>query len=366
MPRVALNQEMLEAAVAGGSFYGGGGGGSAATGREMGQLAIAMGDPWLVDAQSFPDDALLLTVSAVGAPAAQGRHAKAYHYLKAVDLFTKHTGKAIAGFITNECGGLATVNGWVQAAAFGLPVVDAPCNGRAHPTGAMGSMGLHKVPGYMSMQVAVGGNPETGTYVESFVHGSIERAANLVRQAAVQAGGLVAVARNPVDAAYARKNAAVGAVARCIEVGRAMLQKQGGRGMEIVEAAAGASGGRVVCRGKVVSKTLETAGGFDAGEVLVDGGDGVYQLTFWNEYMTLEKDGHRLATFPDLMATMDAGTGVALSSAEVQTSQEITVVVVPKAGLILGAGVKDKALYGSIERVVGKEVISYAFPEEAE
>ncbi|MGB9867572.1 MAG: DUF917 domain-containing protein [Bacillota bacterium] len=342
MARTMLDREFLEAAILGGSFYGGGGGGSPATGRELGELALTLGDPWLGDIGDLPEDAILLTVSAVGAPAASGKHAKAYHYLKAVELFIRYSGMEPAGFITNECGGLATVNGWVQSAAFGLPVIDAPCNGRAHPTGVMGSMGLHAVSGYVSLQVAVGGSREAGAYVEVFAKGSIEKAAAMVRQAAVQAGGLVAVARNPVSAKYAKEHAAIGAITQCVRVGQAMLSSSGKGGMAVVEAAAEASGGRVVCRGRIVGKEIETTGGFDVGKVLVEGG---YELVFWNEYVTLEKEGKRLATFPDLVVTMDLETGNPLSSAEVQESHQVAVVVVPKQSLILGAGVKDKSLY---------------------
>lgn len=358
MARTVLDREALEAAVLGGSFYGGGGGGSPREGMVMGELALALGDPCLLDIDELPADALLLTVSSVGAPAAQGCHAKGYHYLKAVDLFVRYTGEEPSGFITNECGGFATVNGWIQAAAFGIPVVDTPCNGRAHPTGAMGSMGLHAVPGYTSEQVAVGGNRETGTYVEVFARGTIEKAASMVRQAAVQAGGLVAVARNPVEVGYARKHGAPGAVKQCIKVGRAMLSCRGKPGMKVIEAAAQASGGRIVCRGRVIAKELTTAGGFDVGRVVIEGG---YELVFWNEYMTLEREGQRIATFADLIATLDVFTGNPVSSAEVRESSEVAVVVVPKESLMLGAGVKDKSLYYGIEEATGKEIIRYAF-----
>ncbi len=40
------------------------------------------------------------------------------------------------------------------------------------------------------------------------------------------------------------------------------------------------------------------------GKVTIDG----FEMTFWNEYMTLEKDGERYATFPDLIMTLDAKT----------------------------------------------------------
>jgi hypothetical protein len=93
----------------------------------------------------------------------------------------------IAGLISNECGGTATTNAWLQAASLGLPVVDAPCNGRADPTGMMGSMGLHAQAGYVSQQAAAGRDAGAGRYVEMSVSGSLETTSGLVRQAAVRA-----------------------------------------------------------------------------------------------------------------------------------------------------------------------------------
>ena len=85
---------------------------------------------------------------------------------KTVEILQKNCDFHIGGIITNEQGGEATVNGWLQAAVTGLPVVDAPCNGRAHPTGVMGSMNLHKIPDYTTVQACVGGNPDTGNHIE--------------------------------------------------------------------------------------------------------------------------------------------------------------------------------------------------------
>lgn len=357
MAKRTLDHGLLEAAVVGGSFYGGGGGGSPLTGREMGNLALSLGDPQIIGIGEVPPDAVLVTVSAVGAPAACGRHAKAFHYIRAVELLAKHTRTTPYGFISNECGGLATVNGWIQAAAFGLPVVDAPCNGRAHPTGAMGSMGLHSAPGYISVQAAVGGSQTGGTYLEVLVTGGIEQVSNLVRKAAVQAGGLVAVARNPVDAAYVREHGAPGAVQRCFDVGKAILDAAGDpAGM--IEAAVACAGGRILCSGEVLRKDLRTSGGFDVGGLIVEGG---YGLTFWNEYMTVEKSGDRLATFPDLIVTMDEATGLPVSTAEVRSGQRVAVAVVPRDALILGAGVRDRGLYHTIEEAIGKSVVDYVF-----
>ena len=193
MGRVVLGREEVEAAVLGGAVLGGGGGGSMALGRRNGLLAVELGAPELVDLEDLPADATLVTVSAVGAPAAKSAHVLPIHYVRAVELLIKYGDTSVDGLISNECGGLATVNGWLQAASLGVPVVDAPCNGRAHPTGLMGSLGLHQRHGYVSIQAAVGGDPAAGRYLETFARGTLERTAALVLQASVQAGGRVAV-----------------------------------------------------------------------------------------------------------------------------------------------------------------------------
>jgi hypothetical protein len=70
--------------------------------------------------------------------------------------------------------------------------------------------------------------------------------------------------------------------------------------------------------------------------------------------MTLEQEGERLGTFPDLIALMDLSTGLPLPSANLQEGQKVLVILVPKGKLILGAGVKDPELLKEAEKVVGK------------
>jgi DUF917 family protein len=308
-----------------------------------------------------------VTVSAVGAPAAEGRFTKPSHYVRAVQMLIE-SGVDVRGLITSENGGLASLNGFFQSAMLGLPVVDAPCNGRAHPIGVMGSIGLHRQAGYVSRQAAAGGNPDAGRYVEVRVAASLVEAARLIRQAAVSAGGMVAVARNPVSAAYVRDNAAVGALSRAIELGRVVQQSLERAPESTADRAAEHLGGRVLARGSVASVELRTEGGFDVGRVVVEpegaSDRAPFELTFWNEYMTLERDGERLATFPDLIATVDAGSGAAVTTATVRKGQRVAVLHVPAARLILGAGMKDPEVYREVERVIGKPVVPHAFPGE--
>ena len=66
-----LSLRAVEAAAWGGAFLGGGGGGWPANGLSSGRLALEVGSPRLVPLGELPADALVVTVSMVGAPAAR-------------------------------------------------------------------------------------------------------------------------------------------------------------------------------------------------------------------------------------------------------------------------------------------------------
>ena len=258
----------------------------------------------LIMADDLESDDVLLTASLVGAPNASDQFMLPKDLPRTVEILQNNCDFHISGIITNEQGGEATVNGWLQAAVLGLPVVDAPCNGRAHPTGVMGSMNLHKLPDYKTVQACVGGNPDTGNHIECFFEGTIDSTSKMVRLASIEAGGLVAVARNPVTVAYAKENCAIGGVSYAIETGKAFLKGLETSVEEGVKQVCRYLNGRILSRGPVENFSIETTGGFDVGYGTVDG----CELTFWNEYATAEKDGERLATFPDLIMTIKPPT----------------------------------------------------------
>jgi DUF917 family protein len=346
-----LNEKMVEYAVYGGAVLGGGGGGWIEEGLKIGRLALEVGQIELTPIDNFDDDDLLVTVSMVGAPAAKDQYVMPIHYAKALEMLSQKIGKPIKGLNTNENGAGTTVNGWFQSAITGIPLVDLACNGRAHPTGAMGSMNLSELEGYVSNQAAAGG--KGANYLEMSISGSLERAASMIRKASVEAGGLVAVARNPVTVGYAKKNGAAGAISQAIAVGEALLAHKGEASIESVVSKLG---GKVVTSGTVTDFTLETTGGFDVGTLWLDG---KYEMTFWNEYMTLEKDGERFGTFPDLIMTLDAKTAKPIVSAAIEKGQQLSVIVVPKQNLLLSSTMRNEKLMKPIEDIIKKSVLQY-------
>lgn len=351
-----LTESTVQALAVGGAVLGGGGGGALSEGLEVGKLALALGTPTLIELEELQPEDVVVTVAAVGAPAAKEAHVKPVDYVRAVELLLDLIGEPVAGLITNEMGGVASVNGLLQSALLGLPVVDAPCNGRAHPISLMGAMGLHRLEGYQSAQAACGGDPARRRHVELVVLGDLDRCSRLVREASVQAGGVVAVARNPVTADYLRENAAVGAMRDAIALGELILEAAPGDDVETQVARE--LGGEVVARGRVSAVELATVGGFDVGQVWIEG---ECELVFWNEYMLLERAGKRLFTFPDLITTFDADSHRPVTSAEIREGMEVIVVATRKENLKLGAGMRDPDLFTRTEEAIARPIVSYVF-----
>lgn len=353
-----VTEQWIEDVAFGGALLGGGGGGDLEDGLAFGRVAVNYGRPTVIPLSDLDEAAVVVTVSAVGAPAAVERQVDPSDYVAAFDRIREELAardEHVVAVMTNEMGGFASVNGLVQSAATGVPVVDAACNGRAHPTGPMGSMGLP--PDEYTLQSAVGGDARHGRHVAVTVEAALPQAADLVRSAAEVAGGLVGVARNPVDAAYVVDNAAVGIYEQARTLGQ--IIRGGEDGLAVADRLAQELGGSVRAVGVVEEVELETRGGFDVGSVTVDG----HELTFWNEYMTLENGEDRIATFPDLISTLDVGTGRPITTAQLGEDDRVAVLVAPAEVLRLGGGMTDPALFEPVEKAIDKAIVEHVFPE---
>lgn len=360
-----LDREAVRAAVAGGSVLAGGGGGWVGEGLELGELAVRLGTPRLATLDEVPADGVVVTVSMVGAPAAPDRYLRPLDYVRAAELLKEHVDGRLVGLVSSENGALSSVNGWLQAAVLGVPVLDAPCNGRAHPSGKIGSLGLASSTDRQTVQAAAGGDEARGTRIELVVRGTFARAATMVRQASIQAGGLVAVARNPLPASEIRARAAVGGISRAIAIGERMLAAEGDGPAARIEAILAATGGRIVGEGRVGSLTRVSASGFDVGRAVVHARPAPLTLHFCNEYMAVERDGRRLHTFPDLVVTLGRDTGAPVSVAELGPEQDVLVMAVDRRLVPLGAGVWDETVYPEIEAAMGIEIARYALERPA-
>src|ERR1700733_15338730 len=147
-----LDLNAVHAAVAGGSVLAAGGGGWVDHGMLVGTTAVQYGSPQLVTLEELDPAAMIATVSAIGAPAAVGWEMRPGDYVRALELLMEAVDDPIVGTVTAQNGSSTTCNGWVAPAVPGTVVVAAAGDGRAPPTGKMGSFGLAADDDYETVQ----------------------------------------------------------------------------------------------------------------------------------------------------------------------------------------------------------------------
>ncbi len=340
----------VEDLAVGGAILGGGGGGWPEDGRRDGLLALDIGEVRLLGPEEAPEDMLVAVSAALGAPTQKG-NTRPRHFIRSAELLWE-AGVDFGGLVAAENGGHNSFGGWIQAAALGLPVVDIPADGRAHPTAMMGGMGLHRVKDYVSVKAVA------CEEVEAVARGTLQRTSNVARMIAQDVRALVAMTRDPVTVAYAREHGAPGAISKAMDLGGAFTEASEKGAEAAVEAAMEALGGEIVCRGRVVEKSLEAKGGFDVGTIAVEGGGASYEVTYVNEYMTLEEGGRRLGTFPDLISTFDE-EGRPVTSAVVEEGEAVFLTNTSRDLVPIGDGNRYPEIYAPIEKALGKPMVSH-------
>lgn len=351
------NEEKVKDLLAGSLFLGGGGGGSPEEGYERAMSALKKGDVELISLSELhrrnPEGrGYVVTFAGVGSPATEEAYYSDQVYPRITELLGRCLDGPVIGVIPCEIGASSSFEPFIPAVLLGVPVIDAPCDGRAHPLGTMGSLGL-ECRGDHTVQAAAGGREGTADYLEIFTEGTIKSTAALVRNAAALAGGAVAVCRNPVSADYLETAGAKGAYALAAEIGRLLRGSEGTQSG--VDAVLKRLGGKRLCRAVVSNYRLSTANALDYGKFSA----AEYEVSFCNEFMTVDSLGRRLCTFPDLITAFDAETGAILSSAEIREGREILLCAVPRQNLPLGAGLRNKENYRFLEEATGQAFIRH-------
>lgn len=357
MAKTELTGELLEAMILGGALLGGGSRGTAEEAREAAETALKFG-PLYLTAIDDPDPAdIIVTCSAVTCPHRKDFSISPRARVRSLELLLASGTPRPAGLIPNECSAMGVVNGLIESATLGIPLVDAACNGRGHPTPEMGSMGLHLDPDYISSQAFAGGNPVKGTYIEGFLRGDVATVSSLIRHNACEVRGVLATARNPASMAFVRENGAPGALSHAIRIGAAMAEAAEEGPEAVIGAAAELLSASVLYCGEVETADRFTAGGFNSGTAVM----GEWELAFWNEYMTLEKGGERIATFPDLISVLDCETGAVIPSDGLKPGMKVAILSASRRELILGGGMRSPELYEHAEKITGKPILPYLY-----
>lgn len=353
-----VNLEDVRKIAVGSLFLGGGGGGDIYEGLTTAKRALELGKVQIVPLSEIKNkEGVVLTISGVGSPASETAYYSEDVYERILSLIQSQDKRKIIGFIPCEMGGSSSFEPFIPAARLNIPVINTACDGRAHPFGIMGSLGLEKSKNNITIQAGAGGKKETNTYIEALLTGSVEATSDLIRNVAAKAGGAVAVARNPVEPSRIEEAGATGAYDLAYKLGEAYLN---GKTVEDkITAACSIVGGTIICRGKVEDYILSTENALDNGSFTVRRGNEEYRFYFFNEYMAAERNGVRLYTFPDLITTIDLETGKILTTAQIKNECNIAVVAAPKDQMLLGKGLLYRDVYERVENILGIEMCKY-------
>jgi DUF917 family protein len=357
--RELTSKDALDA-IFGGSVLACGGGGWVDHGMLMGDLATRLGRPMLVTMDEIEDDALVVTVTAIGAPASPNWEIRPLDYVRALQLLEQRLDRPVTAVMTAQNGSSTTVNGWIQSAILGVRVLDAAGDVRAHPTGKLGALGLTERPGYRTVQAVAGGNRSLAGDLEVVVQGDVVPTSDVLRDVCQRAGGFIAAARHPVEAAWVKARAAEGAISYAMTLGRAMRAAGNGSaarpGEGVLEAICDATGGKVLARGPVRTiEPLRTEGGFDHGSYEIGG----HVIRYLNEYMTVDRDGERVSTYPDVITTLSVASGRPVSIAQMTEGEELALFVVDRSRIPLSSSTRDRYALEEVEKIMDVELVRY-------
>lgn len=350
-----LTADDVEAGTVGGLFLSAGGSGknAIAKNRGLGQMALDYGGVRLVGIDELDPTATIITATAVGAPGFANWAIRPRDAINAAKRLIDTLEKPPVGVI---CGHVPGFNAWLVAAALGLDYVDVASNGRGHPTVKMGGMGLASRLDLSITQVGCSGSKAEENELAVVVSGDIVRTSNMMRQAAVINGGLIYAARGPLTAGFIKENGASGAITFQLELGRAMLAASGA---DRVRATVDFLGGELLVDGEVTGNTVTYGGGFDAGQMKVRGSAGEVVLGVYNEFMTADVGGKRVATFPDMIGTLDPQTGEVVSISESKVGSRVAVIIAHRSKFPVGKGALDPAVFPEVEKAMGVDMRSY-------
>ena len=318
------------------------------------EVALGLNNVYLAELDEIDSAEYVLISTSVGAPGFAQPELVLKDHITAAEVLIDKLGRKPAGVM---CGHVPGFNGWLVAAALDIPYIDAAANGRGHPTVKMGGMGLASRPEISIVQVAQAGYASSGSKISVVAEGNLIKTAQVMRHCATISGGLVASARGPYQADFIRENGASGAISFQIALGQAMLDAP--VGPERTSAAAAFMGGEVLLTGKVVHNDVSYKDGFDIGYLTLSNGSETLRLGIYNEFMTADKDGTRLATFPDMIGSVDALTGDPIAISTMTEGKEVSIIIAHHSQFPLGKGALDPVVFAEIEQGLGVELYSY-------
>jgi uncharacterized protein len=323
-----IDEADLDDLATGSAILGAGGGGDPYVGKLIAREAIrAHGPVRLLDVTEVADDATAAYSFLVGAPSVGvEKHPRTPDLVAAVHALERRIGRRITHLLSIEAGGLNSVVPVSTAAVLGLPLIDADGMGRAFPSVAMVTSGLHDVTGAPMTMADERGSVVTIEQPSNRMLEHIARAVTVAMGASAACAGYVMTGRQVRETTVHRTMTLAQDLGRAVREARS---REGSATRAILER----QGGRTLMEGKIVSVDRRTERGFTLGSYHVDGTGpdqgGQLVVQFQNENLIALRDGAAVTTVPDLIMSLDAATGLPIPTESLRYGLRVIVVGMP-------------------------------------
>lgn len=308
----------------GAAVLGTGGGGDPYIGALLATEALREhGKVTVVTLDEVPAEAVVLTVAMMGAPTVMvEKLPNLDEVIAPVRALGTYLGRPVTHIACAEIGGVNSTIPIAAAAALGLPLLDADSMGRAFPEL---QMVLPTLYGIAASPLAFSDEKGNVGVLQTVNNNWTER---IARVACVEMGCSVMISGFPMSGDQAREALVPGSLTQCVEIGRGITAARDEK-TDPVERIVGLLRGRELFAGKVVDVQRATTSGFARGRARIEGTDTTLTLSFQNEHLIAEADGHTLVTTPDLIMVVEHDSGEPITTEALRYGQRVRVIGAP-------------------------------------
>lgn len=323
-----IRQQDVDDIATGASFMGAGGGGDPYVGKLMAKVVIGKGQPVkLISVDELDPDAIYAPVACMGAPSVMTeKFPKGDEFQRVLEAVAERRHKKIGGIFPIEAGGVNSMIPLVLGAQTGIPVVDVDSMGRAFPELQMTTLHL---AGVTVPPMAITDEKGNIGLLETVTDKWAEL---LARDMTVELGATAVVSLFSTTGKMLQEVGVHGILTKCQRLGQIVRQRSRGRQWQLNQIHQ-LTGSFHLFDGKVVDVSQTTSGGFNHGQITVDGLKEFtgHQLVidYQNENLIAKLDGQVVTSVPDLICLADINSLTPFTAEDVRYGKRLSVFGLP-------------------------------------
>lgn len=323
-----IGKEEIENIAVGAALLGTGGGGDPYIGKLMALQAIENYGPiQLLDPDEIPDNALVVPSAMMGAPTVMvekipsGKEA-----IAAFKSMEEYLGQKIFATMPIEAGGVNSLLPIALAAELGLPVIDADGMGRAFPELQMVTFHLDNIT---ATPMVLSDEKQNSIVLNTVTSNWAER---IARTATIEMGGSVMLAIYAMNGKQLKASSIKHSLSLEEQIGQ-KIRFAKDNNTNAIDEVLKLTNGFQLFKGKITEVNRKTEDGFAKGEALLSGLDDYKSkectLFFQNEHLLAKVENQVVCMTPDLIAVVDAETGMPITTEGLRYGARCVVIGMP-------------------------------------